>query len=138
MLGLAFIYIHTSCMRAANALARLRICADSPEPSLFPDAISTEILGTIVIHLSQYVLKCVKNLGLSLAIKLYLAFRLWWLLSTVRFHHHHHIQFEFVILGSLFLLLQLYAWASCLSLFCDVAHCVLLCLTSLRKRRPVL
>ena len=29
-----FVYFHTSCVRTANALARLRGCAGSPEPSL--------------------------------------------------------------------------------------------------------
>ena len=29
-----FVYFHTSCMRTAKALARLRGCAGSPEPSL--------------------------------------------------------------------------------------------------------
>ena len=29
-----FIFFHTSCARTAKALARLRICAGSPEPSL--------------------------------------------------------------------------------------------------------
>ena len=33
-------------MRAAKALASLHICADSPEPSLFADVISTEITCT--------------------------------------------------------------------------------------------
>ena len=34
------IYIHDLCMRAVKALASLRICADSPEPSLLADATS--------------------------------------------------------------------------------------------------
>ena len=38
----AVIYIRTMCMRAAKALANLRISADSPEPSLLANAISTE------------------------------------------------------------------------------------------------
>ena len=42
-LNLAFIYIHTLCVRAEKAVASLRICTDSPEPSLFGEAISTEI-----------------------------------------------------------------------------------------------
>ena len=36
----AFIY-NTLCMRAAKALAGLRICTDPPEPSLQVDAMST-------------------------------------------------------------------------------------------------
>ena len=36
------IYIHTLCMRAANAMLSLRICADSPEPLLLNNAISNE------------------------------------------------------------------------------------------------
>ena len=63
MLGLAFIYIRTSCMRAANALASLRICAESHEPSLLADGISTENSGTFVIHLSQYHTGQCKRIG---------------------------------------------------------------------------
>ena len=36
-----FGYLHTSCVRTAKALARLRGCAGSPEPSLFAYVIST-------------------------------------------------------------------------------------------------
>ena len=36
-----FVYFHTLCVRTAKALARLRGCAVSPEPSLFAYAIST-------------------------------------------------------------------------------------------------
>ena len=38
-----FIYFHTSCVRTAKALARLRGCAGSPEPSLVAYVISTII-----------------------------------------------------------------------------------------------
>ena len=38
-----FVYFHTSCVRTTKALARLRGCAVSPEPSLFAYAISTII-----------------------------------------------------------------------------------------------
>ena len=38
-----FVYCHTSCVRTAMALARLRGCAGSPEPSLVAYAISTII-----------------------------------------------------------------------------------------------
>ena len=38
-----FVYFHTSCVRTAKALARLRGCAGSPEPSLFAYVISTII-----------------------------------------------------------------------------------------------
>ena len=38
-----FIYFHTSYVRTAKALARLRICAGSPEPSLVTYVISTII-----------------------------------------------------------------------------------------------
>ena len=38
-----FVYFHTSCVRTAKALARLRGCTGSPEPSLVPYAISTII-----------------------------------------------------------------------------------------------
>ena len=31
-----FVYFHTSCVRTSKALARLRGCTDSPEPSLVP------------------------------------------------------------------------------------------------------
>ena len=36
-----FVYFHTLCVRTAKALATLRKCAFSPEPSLFAYAIST-------------------------------------------------------------------------------------------------
>ena len=39
----SFVYCHTSCMRTAKALARLRGCAGSPEPSLVAYVISTVI-----------------------------------------------------------------------------------------------
>ena len=39
-----FVYFHTSCVRTAKALARLRGCAASPEPSLVAYVISTIIL----------------------------------------------------------------------------------------------
>ena len=39
----SFVYIHTSCVRTAKALARLRACAGSPEPSLVAYVISTMI-----------------------------------------------------------------------------------------------
>ena len=38
-----FVYFHTSCVRTAKALARLRRCAGSPEPSLVAYVISTII-----------------------------------------------------------------------------------------------
>ena len=38
-----FVYFHTSCVRTAKALARLRGCAGSPEPSLVAYAVSTII-----------------------------------------------------------------------------------------------
>ena len=38
-----FVYFHTSCVRTAKALARLRRCASSPEPSLVAYVISTII-----------------------------------------------------------------------------------------------
>ena len=38
-----FVYFHTSCVRTAMALARLRGCAGSPEPSLVAYVISTII-----------------------------------------------------------------------------------------------
>ena len=38
-----FVYLHTSCIRTAKALARLRGCAGSPEPSLVAYVISTII-----------------------------------------------------------------------------------------------
>ena len=39
-----FVFFHTSCVRTTKALARLRGCAGSPEPSLFAYVISTIIL----------------------------------------------------------------------------------------------
>ena len=38
-----FVFFHTSCVRTAKALARLRKCAGSPEPSLVAYVISTII-----------------------------------------------------------------------------------------------
>ena len=38
-----FVYFHTLCVRSAKALARLRGCTGSPEPSLFAYVISTII-----------------------------------------------------------------------------------------------
>ena len=38
-----FVYFHTSCVQTAKALARLRGCAGSPEPSLVAYVISTVI-----------------------------------------------------------------------------------------------
>ena len=38
-----FVYFHTSCKRTAKALARLRGCAGSPEPSLVNYVVSTII-----------------------------------------------------------------------------------------------
>ena len=38
-----FVYFHTSCVRTAKALARLRGCVGSPEPSLVAYVISTII-----------------------------------------------------------------------------------------------
>ena len=39
-----FIYIHTLSMRAVKAMARMRICAGSPEPSLLGYMICAKIL----------------------------------------------------------------------------------------------
>ena len=38
-----FLYIHTLCMRTVKAMARMRICAGSPEPSLLGYMICAEI-----------------------------------------------------------------------------------------------
>ena len=46
-------YIHTLCMRATKALASLRTCAGSLEPSLLVDAISTEIPYTGIYTLGK-------------------------------------------------------------------------------------
>ena len=53
-----FIYIRTLCMRAAKALASQRKCVDSHEPSLFTDAISTEISCTVPYIYLQYSIIC--------------------------------------------------------------------------------
>ena len=50
-----FVYFHTSCVRTAKALTRLRECAGSPEPSLVAYVISTIISGSfyfIKVHYS--------------------------------------------------------------------------------------
>ena len=51
-----FIYFHTSCVRTAKALARLRRCAGSPEPLLVTYVISTIISwdGWIILIFEQY------------------------------------------------------------------------------------
>ena len=48
-----FVYFHTSCVRTMKALARLRGCAGSPEPSLVAYMISTIIswAGSITNYL---------------------------------------------------------------------------------------
>ena len=38
-----FVYFHSSCVRTAKALARLRGCAGSPSPSPFAYAVSTKV-----------------------------------------------------------------------------------------------
>ena len=52
-----FVYFHTSCVRTEKALARLRGCAGSPEPSLVAFVISTIIswAGSIVVVYSDEV-----------------------------------------------------------------------------------
>ena len=42
-----FIYIHTLCMRAVKAMARMRICAGSPEPSLLANMIMCQNLVSL-------------------------------------------------------------------------------------------
>ena len=42
--GLSLMYLHTLCIQEMKALARLRICTGSHEPSLLVNAISTKIL----------------------------------------------------------------------------------------------
>ena len=42
ILNRAFVYIHILYMRAAKALVSMRICIDSPEPSVLADVISIE------------------------------------------------------------------------------------------------
>ena len=44
-----FVYFHTLCVRIAKALARLRGCPVSPEPSLFAYAISSHELAQIPV-----------------------------------------------------------------------------------------
>ena len=47
----AFVYFHSSCVRTAKALARLRGCAGSPEPSLVAHMISTIISWAGSFHI---------------------------------------------------------------------------------------
>ena len=52
-----FVYFHTSCMRTAKALARLRGCAGSPESSLVTYVISSIISwagSNVLIRLGRY------------------------------------------------------------------------------------
>ena len=46
-----FVYFHTSCVRTAKALARLRRCAGSPKPSLV-----TYVISTIISWAGSYIL----------------------------------------------------------------------------------
>ena len=49
-----FTYFHTSCERTAKALARLRGCAGSPEPSLVANLVSTT--GSNAVNFWSYTL----------------------------------------------------------------------------------
>ena len=48
-----FVYFHTSCVRTAKALVRLRECAGSPEPSLVAYVVSTIISWAGSINISK-------------------------------------------------------------------------------------
>ena len=75
--GQIFIYIHTLCMRAANALASLHICAGSPEPSLLENAkyqnitcwlncnrsSQTKLENKIISYKKNHVCTCVRCLS---------------------------------------------------------------------------
>ena len=66
-----FVYFHTSCVRTAKALVRLRGCTVSPEPSLFAYAISTTI-SCICLLLSHRTTKPAKTqIGLGGCWELY-------------------------------------------------------------------
>ena len=54
-----FVYFHTSCVRTAKALARLRGCAGSPEPSLV-----AYVLRTIIHELSHFCVAALSELRL--------------------------------------------------------------------------
>ena len=62
-----FVYFHTSCVRTAKALARLRGCAGSPEPSLVAYVISTKIswAGSITDHINVILLSAIGKLTSS-------------------------------------------------------------------------
>ena len=49
-----FVYFHTSCVRTVKALARLRQCAGSPEPSLVAYVISTIISWACSFSIFSY------------------------------------------------------------------------------------
>ena len=51
-----FVYVRTSCVRTANALARLRGCAGSPEPSLVAYVVSTIIWWAGSMHATHWCL----------------------------------------------------------------------------------
>ena len=55
-----FVYLHTSCVWIAKALARLRRCSGLPEPLLVAYAISTIIswAGSFIMWLTKLCLKC--------------------------------------------------------------------------------
>ena len=59
-----FVYFHTSCVRTAKALARLRECAGSPGPSLVAYVINTIIswAGSILMKLSRTMYCTYKNI----------------------------------------------------------------------------
>ena len=72
-----FVYFRTSCVRTAKALARLRGCAGSPEPSLVAYVISTIVSWSGSFNISRiilprlqsyYVLLYSKNLRLEVLI----------------------------------------------------------------------
>ena len=53
--GRTFRLLHTSCVRTAKALARLRGCAESPEPSLVAYLISTIISSSCTMPMRSCV-----------------------------------------------------------------------------------
>ena len=56
-----FFYFHTSCVRTTKALARLRGCAGSPEPSLVAYVISTIISSWLKYSYSHHKIKNSSN-----------------------------------------------------------------------------
>ena len=78
-----FVYFHTSCVRTQKALARLRACAGSPEPSLVANVISTIISWAGSSERTYWYLRCCNDFTLKCRV----------LLGRQRFRPNNSIRF---------------------------------------------